>query len=197
MSVGYIDARFRLALRGMAMSPESRHDRLRDAWTRLQLIEHEGQLLGIEWIDPQLFRARPVLGAPQHGDDRFQPGDLFLVGGLGRFHGGNLGFMGRNLGLMNHDRGLQRQALLLGRYLLGMGSSDHRLEGVNIIGKLLRIGRDHACKMAQNAPDCLSFCASESVCRRLLPSRLWSAHRHRPDPFPVHAIDQGQQLGMA
>ena len=48
MSVGYIDARFRLALRGMAMSPESLHDRLRDAWRQLRTVRAD------EVTDPAL-----------------------------------------------------------------------------------------------------------------------------------------------
>jgi len=36
-----------------------------------------------------------------------------------------------------------------------MGCSNHRLEGVDVIGKLLRIGRIHACKMAQKHPGLL------------------------------------------
>src|SRR5690554_2350598 len=34
------------------------------------LVEHEGHLLIIERVVPQPFRARAVLGALQHGDDR-------------------------------------------------------------------------------------------------------------------------------
>ena len=123
------------------------------------------------------------MGALQHGDDRGQARDALVGRGVDELEFGDFGF--------------QRQTLLIGRRLLGMGSSNHRLEGVDVIGKLPRIGRIHACKMAQNTPDCFSFCASESVCRRLLPSRLRDGFRHRVHPFPVHAIDQGQQLGMA
>src|SRR5690606_15087949 len=88
------------------------------------------------------------------------------------------------------------QTLLIGRRLLGMGSSNHRLEGVDVIGKLLRIGRVHARTMAQNTPDCLSFCASESVCRRLFtqPISVGSsappAPVSSPSPPPAPAVAQ-------
>src|SRR5690606_583867 len=98
------------------------------------LVEDEGHLLVIERIVPQPLRARAILGTLQHGDDGGQTGDALVSSGVDNLEFGDL----------------------------GMGSSDHRLEGVDVIGKLLRIGRNHAPIMAQNAPDYLSFCACES-----------------------------------
>ena len=83
------------------------------------------------------------MGALQHGDDRGQARDALVGRGVDELEFGDFGF--------------QRQTLLIGRRLLGMGSSNHRLEGVDVIGKLLRIGRIHACKMAQKHPGLLQF----------------------------------------
>ena len=92
------------------------------------------------------------MGPLQQGDDGFQPADLFRVGSLVRLHGGNLG-------LMRGDFSFQSPAPLLGRRHPVLGRHDHRLEGVDVIGERMQIGRVHAAIMAQNTPDCLAFCA--------------------------------------
>jgi hypothetical protein len=117
-----------------------------------QLIKGKRHLLVIERIDPQLFRSGSVLSPLQHGDDGFEPADPVRIGSLVRLHLGNLGFMGG-------DFRFQCLAPLLGRIDLGLGSRDHRLEGVDVVWELMQIGRVHAAIMAQNAPDCLAFCA--------------------------------------
>lgn len=80
------------------------------------LVEDEGHLLVIERIVPQPFRARAILSTLQHGDDRGQSRDALVSRGVDNLEFGDL----------------------------GMGSSNHRLEGVDVIGKLLRIGRNHS-----------------------------------------------------
>src|SRR5690606_16411522 len=69
------------------------------------LIEDEGHLLVFEWIVPQPLRARAILGTLQLGDDGGQTGDALVSSGVDNLEFGDL----------------------------GMGSSDHRLEGVDVI----------------------------------------------------------------
>jgi hypothetical protein len=141
----------------------------------LDFIEDEGLLFGVERLDPELFRALAILAR-------------------------------WNISRIEVSRAIRSSAVTLAAFNRSISAwFDARSEAMASTIALSASRSSGICRSAgvmagsEHKTTWISstFQRTKSVCRRLLPSRLRSAHGDGTHLLPVHPIDQRQELSLA